>query len=123
MIYQKVGGSQSGASNKYGAKKTEYNGRIFDSKKEAEYAGELDLLRKAAGESDRVVDVEYQIPFVLEVNETKIGKYILDFKVTYADGRIEHVDVKGLRKGCAYQMFRWKAKHMKAQYDIDVIEV
>lgn len=119
-MYQKI---VTASNNKYGAKKTEYNGRTFDSKKEAEYAGELDLMRKAAGESDRVVDVEYQIPYVLEVKDQKIGKYILDFKVTYADGRIEHVDVKGLRKGAAYQMFRWKAKHMKAQYGIEVIEV
>ena len=119
-MYQKI---VTASNNKYGAKRTEYNGRIFDSKKEAAYAGELDLLKKAAGDSDRVIDVEYQIPFVLEANGNKIGKYILDFKVTYADGRIEHVDVKGLRKGCAYQFFRWKAKHMKAQYGIDVIEV
>lgn len=120
-IYQKIEPPKGG--NKYGAKKTEYNGRTFDSKKEAEYAEQLDLLRKAAGESDKVVDVEYQVPYKLEVQGSVIGKYILDFKVTYADGRVEHVDVKGMKSGAAYQMFRWKSKHMKAQYGIDVIEV
>jgi hypothetical protein len=31
-------------ANKYGAKKTEYKGRVYDSKGEAGLAGEIDLL-------------------------------------------------------------------------------
>jgi hypothetical protein len=121
MLYQKVTPKKSG--NKYGAKRTEYNGRTFDSKKEAAYAQQLDLCRKAANPSDRVTGVEYQIPMVLEVNGKKIGKYVLDFRVTYADKRVEHVDVKGAKSGCAYQFFAWKKKHVYAQYGIEIIEV
>jgi hypothetical protein len=34
-------------ANKYGAKRTEFNGRKYDSKHEAGIAGELELLRRA----------------------------------------------------------------------------
>jgi hypothetical protein len=121
-MYQKINTGKS-SGNKYGAKKTEYNGRTFDSKKEAQYAAQLDMLRNAANPADRVTGVQYQVPMPLAVDGKQIGKYILDFEVTYADGRREHVDVKGMKSGCAYQFFKWKKKHVKAQYGIDIIEV
>ena len=39
----------------------------FDSKKEAAFAQKLELLRSAACDSQRVVSVEKQVPFVLSV--------------------------------------------------------
>lgn len=104
--------------NKYGAKKTEYNGNKYDSKAEAEYAINLDWLLQ----DGQVKSWERQIRYDLCVDGEKIGAYILDFKVVLADGSIEHVDVKGYRHGLAYQFFKWKKKHMKAQYGIDVLE-
>jgi hypothetical protein len=44
---------------------------------------------------DRVESWERQIRFPLSVNGIKIGDYICDFLVRYADGRKEMVEVKG----------------------------
>jgi len=105
--------------SKYGNKITEYNGTKFDSAKEAKYARELDLLRKAQEASQRVVDWQGQVRYPLAINDAHICTYVLDFLVQYADGRQEHVDVKGV-KTSVYQI---KKKMMKAVYDIDIIEV
>lgn len=82
--------------NKYHAKKTEYNGAIYDSKKEALFARKLDLLRKALNPKDRVVEVERQPKFELLPAPNKIT-YRPDFKVKYADGRIVYYEVKGIK--------------------------
>lgn len=108
--------------NKYGASKTTYNGDVYDSKAEASYAQNLDLLMKAKSKADKVVSWERQLKYPIIVNDQKICDYYLDFKVTYADGRIEHVDVKGYKKGQAYAMFRLKKKLMLAVHSIDIIE-
>tara|TARA_R110002126_G_scaffold153682_3_gene300817 strand:+ start:5663 stop:6001 length:339 start_codon:yes stop_codon:yes gene_type:complete len=103
--------------NKYNAKKTEYNGFTYDSKKEAGYAKKLDLLKMASG-NDKVLSVERQVPYAMIVNTVKICTYRLDFKVTYPN-RVEHVDVKGMLTA----IYRLKKKLMKALHDIDIIEV
>ena len=58
----------------------------------------------------------------VNLSHSQVFKYLLDFKVTYADGRVEHVDIKGLKRGCAYEMFRLKKKCVEAQYGIEIIE-
>lgn len=105
--------------SKYGNLKTEYNGTIFMSKKEAQYATLLDSLKKASKFSERVVCYQMQVPFQVELNGKKICKYLLDFKVVYGDGRVEHVDVKGVRTG----VYRIKKKLVEAQFGIEIIEV
>lgn len=107
------------AGSKYGNVKTPYNGRLYHSGKEADYARTLDQLRKARKKSERVVRVEPQVPYRLTVNGQLICKYYLDFKVTYADGRVEHIDVKGV----VTDVYRLKRKLMKACHDIEIIEV
>ena len=109
--------------SKYGAVKTTYNGRIFDSKKESEFAMELDILRKAKRAADRVLSVEYQVPYEFQVNRTHVFTYIADFRVTYADGHQMIFDVKGYKKGAAYQMFKIKKKCIEAHYQITITEV
>lgn len=99
--------------------KTEYNGTVFHSKKEAEYAMRLDMLKKAKGYHDKVHSYEMQIPFQITVNNIKICRYIADFRVNYHDGREEIVDVKGVRT----QMYSLKKKLVEAQYGIKIIEV
>jgi hypothetical protein len=108
--------------NKYKAIKSEYNGQVFHSKKEKNYAVRLDLLKKSSKESERVLDYKTQVPFKVEVKEKKICTYILDFVVNYVDGRTEYVDVKGYKKGTAYSMFRVKKKLVEAIYGITIIE-
>jgi hypothetical protein len=105
--------------SKYGNKKTEYGGFLFDSKKEANYARELDLLKSAKGYHDKVHSWERQIPFEIRVNDIKICKYIADFRVNYEDGREEYIDVKGVRT----DVYKIKKKLVEAQYGIVIKEV
>lgn len=107
--------------SKYNNKKTIYNGVEYQSKKEAKYAEGLDLalLEKGPG---RLLKWERQIRYPIIINEMKVCDYILDFRLYYKD-RIEYVDVKGMKKGPAYAMFRLKSKLMKAVYNIDITEV
>lgn len=78
--------------NKYGATKTEYNGRKFDSWIEAEYARELDLLIKAGEVSS------WEPQHVIKIygrNGSYVCRYVIDFKVILRDGSIELVEIKG----------------------------
>lgn len=109
--------------NKYRNKKTEYNGVKYDSKKESEYAFKLDILKNAKDITERVLDIERQVTYKLQVNAIHICKYILDFKVTFADGRIEYIDVKGYKKGGAYSIFKIKKSLMEACHGILIKEV
>jgi hypothetical protein len=108
--------------NKYKAIKSTYNGQTFHSKKEKNYAVKLDLLKKSFRESERVLDYKTQVKFPVEVMGNKICTYILDFVVTYVDGRTEYVDVKGYKGGTAYSIFRIKKKLVEALYSITIIE-
>jgi hypothetical protein len=89
--------------HKFGAVRTEHNGREYASKAEARYAAGLDL-RKRAGE---VLFWLEQVPMKLvgktAPRKTKRGtnkhgsdiKYVVDFVVFTADGEVHFVDVKG----------------------------
>lgn len=106
------------SDNKYGNVHTEYAGRMYHSAKEAEYARMLDALRKAKKKSERVIRVEPQVPFKIRVAGKAICTYYLDFRVTYADGRIEHIDVKGVKT----DVYRLKKKLVEALYPFKIIE-
>jgi hypothetical protein len=88
---------------------------MYDSKKEAEYAYRLDLL-KQVGE---VVKWYRQVRLPLDVNGQKVCTYIVDFVVHCNDGSIEHVDVKGYKT----DVYKLKKKLVKAVLDIDIKEV
>lgn len=84
--------------NKYGNKKTEYNGVIYDSKYEAEIAMELHL-RMKAGE---FLNIEPHHPIKLYVygkdgNKINMFKYYVDFKCQKPDGTYLLVEAKGHR--------------------------
>ena len=115
-IVKRVGHNHVGVGrNKFNATKTLYNGILYDSKKEAGFAMKLDILRKASGK-DRVIEIERQVTFSFDLNGHHICKYKPDFKVTYSDGRIEYIDVKGMET----REFSIKKKLLKAFYGIDV---
>jgi len=109
--------------NKFNAIKVKTEHGTFDSKKEYAYFKRLMIQKKAVNTSDRVTDIQTQVRYNIDVEGKRICFYKLDFKVRYADGRVEHVDVKGLKKGAAYQVFRIKKKLVEAIYDISIIEV
>lgn len=105
--------------NKYGVRIDDagklartYNGRLYASKMEARYAARLDLAKKIASKRDRVVDWKPQVAVPLEVNDVWITTYTLDFVVTYADGHVEWVDVKGHET----RDWRLRAKLFKALF-------
>ena len=108
--------------NKYGNVKTEQDGRVFDSKHEAFVARQLELCKKAADPSQRITELEYQVPFPVVVNGKKVCKYIADFRATYADGHVEVIDAKSpaTKKDKTYRL---KKKLIAAVYDIDIIEM
>ena len=94
--------------NKYGAKKKEYNGRLYMSKGEAGYARDLEL-RKRAGEITEIIP-QYKIS--LDVNGYHICNYIVDFRITLSDGSIEFHEWKGF----STDVFRLKWKLCEALY-------
>lgn len=103
---------------KYHNKPTRYNGRRFMSKKEAEYAQMLDVLRNSTAPTHKVVDVQYQVRFPLRVDDQLIATFILDFIVTYEDGRKEYVDVKG----AITEVYTIKKRLFEALYRVKIIE-
>lgn len=99
------------------------NGKTYASRKEMLYRSALNVMSRAADVKKRVICIEEQVPFKLEIGTNIICKYILDFRVTYGDGRMDHIDVKGYKKGTAYEIFRIKKNLMRALLDITVIEI
>jgi len=72
------------------AKKSDYNGIIYDSKFEANYAFELDMLKKAG----EIIDWEPHKKLDLIVNDYVVCTYEIDF-VVYRDGETEYIETKG----------------------------
>jgi len=104
--------------NKFHAKRTEFNGRIYDSKKEANYAAQLELLKRGKVITEYICQPRYDII----INDINCGFYKADFLITFADGHTEVWDVKGMKSGSAYAMFRIKKKIVEALYQITIIE-
>ena len=88
---------------KYNNHSAVYNGRRYDSIKEANYAEELDW-RIKAGEIKEVIP---QFKADLRVNDKHVCNYYVDFKVILPDGEVEFHEVKG---GQATQTALWKLK-------------
>jgi hypothetical protein len=96
-------------ANKYGAKKTVWNGRKYDSKLEAGVAQEIEVLRKAG----EVVSVEPQRTFVLYgKNGGKICSHRVDFLLTFKDGHQEVWEAKGV----ATEVWRLKRNLFEDNY-------
>jgi hypothetical protein len=94
--------------SKYNNRSKQYNGKTFDSIKEANHAEELDW-RIKAGEVKEWVH-QYKIP--LAINGRHIANYYVDFKVILADDDIEYHEVKGFET----EVWRLKWKMTEALY-------
>ena len=101
---ESAGVAETPKPNKYGAVPTEYGGRRYHSKREADYAADLDV-RQLRGE---ITGYLVQVPFWL----TGGVKYVADFLVVYPDGRLRLIDVKGVET----DVFRIKQRLMAAEY-------
>ena len=99
---------------KYKAIRTEVDGIMFASKKEARRYQDLKLLHKAGLISQLKLQPVY--PFIL--NEKVMFKYIADFE--YIEGKNVVVeDVKGMKT----PMYRLKKKLIEAMYPFEISEV
>ena len=116
------------AKAKYRAAPTVVDGIRFASKREAQRYGELKLLEHA-GEIERLTMQPrfplsaYALPSRPSQN-LQVGVYVADFEYyeVSPSGRTSQrvvEDVKGFRT----PLYRWKAKHVLAQYGIQIREV
>lgn len=101
MYYQRF-------KNKYGAKRKEFNGRLYMSKGEAGLAQELETLKKAK----EIKDYRSQFKLPLDVNGYHICNYIVDFLVINNDDTEEIWEYKGFET----DLWRIKWKLTEALY-------
>jgi len=100
-------------------------GITFDSKKEADRYLEL----RAMQDAGKIVSLRTQVPYVVIEKTSKFRevKYYADFVyylITNHFGPVLTVeDVKGYRKGVAYDLFKIKQKLMYLKWGIEVIEI
>lgn len=84
-------------SNKFGAKRTEFNGQIFDSKFEASEAAGLELRKKAGDIKD--YDTQFKIEARAYREDGKLAfveKHKVDFRIHHNDGSYELYEAKGV---------------------------
>ena len=108
--------------NKYHARKTAVDGIVFDSQKEAERWCELRLMERAG--LIRSLDRQIRFEIVPKTDKFRAMHYIADF--CYRDtktGEWIYEDVKGLKKGLAYTLFRLKIAIVYWRYGVEVKEI
>lgn len=103
--------------NKFNRTRVVIDGVTYDSKKEANKAVELNLLKKAGEIQDWIAHPQYVIaPRFRDEFTGKIVlpiKYFPDFWVKYNDGHEEVIDIKGFPT----PDFKLKAKLFRAKYN------
>lgn len=101
--------------SKYGSKKVELDGHIFDSKIEAKYYEQLKWLQA----HKEIKSYKLQPRYLLLESFKKNGRthrkmeYIADFEIKHLDGSIEVIDVKGMET----EAFKIKRKLFENRYD------
>lgn len=97
--------------HKFNARKTECDGIKFSSRKEAMRYNQL----KAAQTAGEVLFFLRQTPFHLPGGV----KYVCDFVIFYADGRVTFEDAKGFKT----ESYKAKKRMVEALYPIEIEEV
>lgn len=115
--------SEESAPNrtKYGNKRTEVDGIVFDSRKEADYYRHLKELEKAGIVENIVLQPRYELIPAFTKNGVKYRKmeYVADFQYD-KDGEIIVVDVKGYRT----DVYKTKRKLFEYLYpDLTIREI
>ena len=100
--------------HKYNAKPVYVDGVRFDSKAELRRWRTLQLLERAG----HISKLQRQVAYPLCVKGVKLGTYRADH-VYVEHGEVVVEDVKGFKT----PLYRWKKKHMAAQYNIEIREV
>lgn len=102
--------------SKYGAVKTEADGIMFDSKREASRYQELRLLEQAG----EITNLRLQVPFEL-IPKSKYGmpiRYIADFTYNDGNGQLIVEDAKGVKT----PVYRIKRRLMAELKGIEIKE-
>lgn len=105
--------------NKYGNTKCNFEGYIYDSKLEADYAQELSL-RKKAGD---ILEWERQFKVSIDINGYHICNYYVDFRVLEKDESYTLTELKGMETD-VWRMKRklleaiWLPEHLDHQYEV-----
>ena len=115
--------------HKYHAQPTEVDGYRFASTKEARRYGELKLLERAGEIHGLTLQPRYELsvdngdyPEDGRGRSIPLGVYVADFRYFRkgAEGtELVIEDVKGFKT----PLYRWKKKHVEAQYGITITEV
>ena len=106
---------------KYGNRKVEIDGHVFDSAAEGKYYQLLRFLQTTGEVDNFEMQVKYEL--LPKFRHPGTGKtvrsitYIPDFVVNYSDGRQEVVDVKGMKTAD----FRLKEKMFMHRYGIPLM--
>lgn len=85
-----------------------YKGEVYDSLGEMQYAQYLDLRKK----TKLIRGWVRQVDMPLIVCGIQIGNMRIDFVVTHNNDDLEYVEFKGAET----ELWRWKAKHLQAQW-------
>lgn len=116
---------QEWAQKKEAAKTSRYkgiptqtaDGQKFRSHVEAHYYNRCLILQKTG----EIVLIEREVRYELVVNGVFVCTYFLDFRITYKDDRVEHVDTKS--EATLTPIYRIKKQLMLACHGIELIEV
>jgi hypothetical protein len=101
---------------KYGNRKTEVDGFLFDSLAEAARYSGLKLMEFAK----EIDGLELQPKYPIDINGKHICNYFADFRYwDYATGAYVIEDVKGVKTA----VYKLKKRLVEAQYDIKIVEV
>lgn len=92
------------------------DGTKFQSQFECRYYNRLKLLQQAG----EVQSFERQVRYELAVNGVLICDYLLDFKITFADGHVEYVDTKST--ATVTPIYKMKKNLMLAIHGITLTE-
>lgn len=92
-----IGKTNEGRSNKYGAKRTEFNGKIFDSKFEASVAEDLETRKLAKDIKDYDTQFRIEVDVYNALGEVVAHKrHKVDFRILHNDGSYELLEAKGM---------------------------
>lgn len=125
MSWGRRGGSFStrvprrGGRSKYAATPTLVDGIRFDSKKEARRYTDLRLMEMAGeiGQLERQPSFELHAVNPATGEIVTLGSYRADFRYRRLSGVVVE-DVKGFKT----PIYRWKKRHVEAQYGIQILE-
>lgn len=102
--------------NKFNARKTVVDGITFDSAKEARVWNELKV-RERKGE---IHGLERQVRIALHaLGGELVGHYVADFRFVEPGKGVVVMDAKGFKP----PLYTWKARHFKAEYGKEIVEV